>query len=68
MNDIFEANKTLLSLTQQLISKVKVLKKENEALSAQIAESSKAVLLSDEQKTEIERLLIETKSILELEA
>ena len=65
MNDILEANKTLLDLVQQCISKIKSLKIENSELKLQIQNSENTTMIPEEQKREIERLLIETKEILE---
>lgn len=65
MNDILEANKTLLDLVQRCISKIKSLKTENSELKLQIQNSENTTMIPEEQKREIERLLIETKEILE---
>lgn len=64
MTDIFEANKTLLETSRNLINKVKELKTENTTLKTQLNNSQNAVQLTAEQKTEIEQLLQETQVVL----
>lgn len=64
MNDIFEANKTLLETSRNLINKVKELKVENNTLKTQLSNSQNATQLTTEQKAEIEQLLQETQTVL----
>lgn len=61
MNDLLEANKVLLDNMKRLTAKVKQLKEENK----QLKENSSAILLTEEQKREIDNLLLETKKVLE---
>lgn len=65
MNNIFEANQALLQLIKDLIAKLKVLKNENTDLKNQIATNNSQLLLTEEQKTEIEQLLAVAKSLTE---
>lgn len=65
MNDIFEANKALLELVRNLVAKVKTVKEENITLKSQIENAQSQTLLTEDQKTEIEQLLAETKKVLE---
>lgn len=65
MNNIFEANQTLLQLIKDLIAKLKVLKNENIDLKNQIATNNSQLLLTEEQKAEIEQLLAVAKSLTE---
>jgi len=65
MNNIFEANQALLQLIKDLIAKLKVLKNENTDLKNQIATNNNQLLLTEEQKTEIEQLLAVAKSLTE---
>lgn len=65
MNNIFEANQALLQLIKDLIAKLKVLKNENTNLKNQIATNNSQLLLTEEQKTEIEQLLAVAKSLTE---
>lgn len=61
MNDLLEANKILLENMKKLTAKVKQLKEENK----QLKENPSTILLTDEQKKEIDNLLLETKKVLE---
>ncbi len=65
MENIFEAQNALLDTTKQLLAKVKQLKNENSELKTQVFAATSSVKLTDEQKTEIEKLLTETKEVLE---
>lgn len=65
MNNIFEANQALLQLIKDLIAKLKVLKNENIDLKNQIATNNSQLLLTEEQKAEIEQLLAVAKSLTE---
>lgn len=65
MNNIFEANQALLQLIKDLIAKLRVLKNENTDLKNQIATNNSQLLLTEEQKTEIEQLLAVAKSLTE---
>lgn len=65
MNNIFEANQALLQLIKDLIAKLKVLKNENTDLKNQIATNNSQLLLTEEQKAEIEQLLAVAKSLTE---
>ena len=65
MNNIFEANQALLQLIKDLITKLKILKNENTDLKNQIATNNSQLLLTEEQKTEIEQLLAVAKSLTE---
>lgn len=65
MENIFEAQNALLETTKQLLAKVKQLKNENSELKNQVSAATSSVKLTDEQKIEIEKLLTETKEVLE---
>lgn len=65
MNNIFEANQALLQLIKDLIAKLRVLKNENTDLKNQIATNNSQLLLTEEQKAEIEQLLAVAKSLTE---
>ena len=65
MENIFEAQSALLETTKQLLAKVKQLKNENSELKTQVSAATSSVKLTDEQKIEIEKLLTETKEVLE---
>lgn len=60
MNDLLEVNKKLLENIKNLIAKVNQLKEENKQLKA-----ANNLFLTDEQKKEIDELLLETKKVLE---
>lgn len=65
MNNIFEANQALLQLIKDLIAKLRVLKNENTDLKNQIATNNSQLLLTEEQKAEIEQLLAVAKGLTE---
>lgn len=61
MNTLLEANKKLLELVTQLVTKVK----EQKATIQELRTINQQSVLTDEQKAEIEKLLLETKEVLE---
>lgn len=61
MNTLLEANKKLLELVTQLVAKVK----EQKATIQELRTINQQSVLTDEQKAEIEKLLLETKEVLE---
>ena len=61
MNTLLEANKKLLELVTQLVAKVK----EQKATIRELRTINQQSVLTDEQKAEIEKLLLETKEVLE---
>ena len=61
MNTLLEANKKLLELVTQLVVKVK----EQKATIQELRTINQQSVLTDEQKAEIEKLLLETKEVLE---
>ncbi len=65
MDNLIEANEKLINTVKSLIAKIKDLRNENENLRMQLNSSQSAMILTDEQKTEIEKLLVETKEVLE---
>lgn len=65
MENIVEANEKLVTVVKQLINKVKVLKEENSNLKNQLGTATQSLTLTDNEKAEIEKLLVETKEILE---
>lgn len=65
MDNLIEANEKLINTVKSLIAKIKDLRNENENLRMQLNSSQSAMILTDEQKAEIEKLLVETKEVLE---
>jgi hypothetical protein len=61
LNTLLEANKKLLELVTQLVAKVK----EQKATIQELRTINQQSVLTDEQKAEIEKLLLETKEVLE---
>lgn len=61
MNTLLEANRKLLELVTQLVAKVK----EQKATIQELRTINQQSILTDEQKAEIEKLLLETKEVLE---
>lgn len=61
MNTLLEANKKLLELVTQLVAKVK----EQKVTIQELRTINQQSVLTDEQKAEIEKLLLETKEVLE---
>ena len=61
MNTLLEANKKLLELVTQLVAKVK----EQRVTIQELRTINQQSVLTDEQKAEIEKLLLETKEVLE---
>lgn len=71
MTDVFEAKEELIKTIESLVVKVKSLKDENKGLKKQIddlntlnQQSANAVILTEGQKVQIEKLLQETKEVL----
>lgn len=65
MDNLIEANEKLIDTVKSLIAKIKDLRNENENLRMQLNSSQSAMILTNEQKAEIEKLLVETKEVLE---
>lgn len=65
MDNLIEANEKLINTVKSLIVKIKDLRNENENLGMQLNSSQSAMILTNEQKAEIEKLLVETKEVLE---
>ncbi len=65
MDNLIEANEKLINTVKSLITKIKDLRNENENLKIQLNSSQSAMILTNEQKAEIEKLLVETKEVLE---
>lgn len=65
MDNLIEANEKLINTVKSLIIKIKDLRNENENLRMQLNSSQSAMILTNEQKAEIEKLLVETKEVLE---
>jgi len=65
MDNLIEANEKLINTIKGLIVKIKDLRNENENLRMQLNSSQSAMILTNEQKAEIEKLLVETKEVLE---
>lgn len=65
MDNLIEANEKLINTVKSLIVKIKDLRNENENLKLQLNNSQSAMILTNEQKAEIEKLLVETKEVLE---
>ncbi len=65
MDNLIEANEKLINTVKSLIVKIKDLRNENENLRMQLNSSQSAMILTNEQKAEIEKLLVETKEVLE---
>ena len=61
MNTLLEVNKKLLEFVTQLVAKVK----EQKATIQELRTINQQSILTDEQKAEIEKLLLETKEVLE---
>lgn len=65
MDNLIEANEKLIDTVKSLVAKIKDLRNENENLRMQLNSSQSAMILTNEQKAEIEKLLVETKEVLE---
>lgn len=63
--DVIEITKEFLNLVPKLIAKIKELKNTNTQLLQELNNTSTKYELTSEQKTQIESLLRETKSVLE---